>query len=417
MSESLPEVVPHLLPPSATELERQLSLTAERATALPVTLRDEWSPARCPAHMLPWLAWAFGVETWDTSWTDAQKRGAIASSLAVKRMKGTIGAVVASIQGLGLDAKVIEWFNQVPPGPPYTFDLVVTAQQDGFDQEQWETLLSVVNHTKNVRSTLDELRLDVQTVATSYHAAAALMGLDITVEFDVVDTRGPVLLYVTANQEGQLGRIVDDSGYNLPLAYSGVGFDSGDSPYGDSSMYMGLLGDAPMTTTLARSLGTDDFTLEFWVRPQLDAQWCDPDAIYLRLGAANLDGCVTIAREWGTDPHQLKVTLHQGASITVFAPGATTTLPNDSWTHVALVRKAGDGDEVWSLFIAGHRVDTARPNAGTGADLTLAEVFIAGDVPRLDNATSNFAGQLDNVRISAEARYDADFDPVTATLP
>jgi phage tail P2-like protein len=355
--------------------------------------------------MLPWLAWAFGVEAWDTNWTDAQKRGSIASSLAVKRMKGTIGAVVASIQSLGLDAEVIEWFNQVPPGAPYTFDLVVTAEQDGFDQAQWDTLLAVVNHTKNVRSTLDELRLDVQSVATSYHGAAALMGLNITVEFDVVDTRGPVLLYVTANHEGQFGSIVDDSGYDLPLTYSGVGFDSGDSPYGDSSMYMGFLGERPMTTTLARPLGLDDFTLEFWVRPWFDEPRCGTDAVYLQLGASDIPGGVTIAREGSTGPHQLKVTLHQNTSITVFAPGSETTLPNDAWTHVALVGKAGN----WSLFIAGRRVGTASPGAATSH----AEVFIAGD----EHHGSNYAGHLDDVRISAQARYDADFDPLTATRP
>lgn len=121
----------HLLPPSATELLRQLSQSAGRATELQVAIRDAWSPDRCPSHMLPWLAWAVGVEEWDVRWTDAQKRAAIASSLTVKRTKGTIGAVTAAVESLGLGVQVIEWFNQVPAGEPYTFDLVIAADQAG----------------------------------------------------------------------------------------------------------------------------------------------------------------------------------------------------------------------------------------------------------------------------------------------
>ena len=171
----------HLQPPSAPEAQRQLSLAAQRATALPVALRDEWSPARCPAALLPWLAWSFGVEEWDSNWTDAQQRAAIAAALPIKRTKGTIGAVRSAVDSMGLSSQVVEWFNSVPAGDPYTFDLIVTVEQTEFNYAQYLRLRALVDRTKNVRSQLDELRIIVNSPAAAWVGCATLLGHDITV--------------------------------------------------------------------------------------------------------------------------------------------------------------------------------------------------------------------------------------------
>lgn len=171
------------MPPSATALMRELSLAADRATSLPVTLRDEWSPQRCPTQILPWLAWAFGVEEWDAAWTEEQKRAAIAVSLELKRTKGTIGAVQDAVASLGLTAQVQEWFRDVPVRDPYTYRLILTVEQVGFDTEQFRRLLLLINRTKNVRSHLSELAIQVNSRDTLYSGGAALLGLDITVAY------------------------------------------------------------------------------------------------------------------------------------------------------------------------------------------------------------------------------------------
>lgn len=170
-----------LLPANATAAERALSEAVSRISSVPIMAREVWNPDTIPASLLPWLAWAFGVDDWDTAWTDVQKRGAIKASVAVHRKKGTIGAVKTALAGLGFDVQVQEWFNQIPEGDPYTFRLLITADQTGASKNAFEKLFSVVETTKNLRSHLSDAQLIVKTQAGPYVAAAAGVGHNIHV--------------------------------------------------------------------------------------------------------------------------------------------------------------------------------------------------------------------------------------------
>lgn len=172
-----------LLPPNATPLCRALATLGQRLTDLPLPIRSTWSPADCPAQVLPWLAWAFGVEDWDTSWTEDQQRAAVAASLAVHRIKGTVGAVNRAVGALGLQCQVVEWFSQQPMGAPYTYSLVLTVTQQGYTLEQLNRLLSVINRAKSLRSHLDHLQINVVSQCTAYAAATTLTGFELTVKY------------------------------------------------------------------------------------------------------------------------------------------------------------------------------------------------------------------------------------------
>ena len=82
-----------LLPPNATPLEREIDGVSARLDELDVPLRHLWNPARCPLALLPWLAWALGVETWDPDWPEAVKRRFCAEAFEVHREKGTVAAI------------------------------------------------------------------------------------------------------------------------------------------------------------------------------------------------------------------------------------------------------------------------------------------------------------------------------------
>ncbi|MGC0151882.1 phage tail protein I [Chromobacterium vaccinii] len=91
----------HLLPPNRTALEAALA----DALALeldPSALRGLADSARCPAAVLPWLAWERSVEQFDAAKTDEERRALIASSVDVHRHKGTIAAVRQVFRDLGL---------------------------------------------------------------------------------------------------------------------------------------------------------------------------------------------------------------------------------------------------------------------------------------------------------------------------
>ena len=178
---------PDLLPPNTTPLCRELASIGQRITDLPLPIRETWDPASCPIQALPWLAWAFGVEDWDQTWTEAQQRAAVAASLEVHRIKGTVGAVTRAVGALGLQCQVVEWFLMQPMGAPYTYDMVLTVTQQGVSLEQLERLITVVNRAKSVRSHLRNLQLNAVSQCTGYGAATTLTGFEITVGYGVVN--------------------------------------------------------------------------------------------------------------------------------------------------------------------------------------------------------------------------------------
>lgn len=169
-----------LLPLNATPQERAISLAVGRD--VPTPIRGVWNPDTCPADLLPWLAWSFNLDTWDTNWTDEQKRGAIKSAVSVHKRKGTIGALRAALDALGYDIDVIEWFEKTPAGDPYTFRIDLTVDQVGIPSSAaYDKLVEVANATKNLRSHLEGVDIRGLTRATEYIAAACLMGETVNI--------------------------------------------------------------------------------------------------------------------------------------------------------------------------------------------------------------------------------------------
>lgn len=154
-----------------------------RVSAVPVPVRAMWTPADCPAPLLPWMAWAFSVDNWNSTWSDAQKRGTIAASVGVHQHKGTVGAINSAIASLGFSSRLIEWQNQSPVGTPYTFKIELTAGGAGWTLAQLKTLLAVVQSTKNLRSHLDAVNPVIRSTGNLYCGALAKIGHQITVKF------------------------------------------------------------------------------------------------------------------------------------------------------------------------------------------------------------------------------------------
>ncbi len=147
-----------LLPPNATQLERNIEQSATATIEqLPVPIRDLWNPDTCPAHLLPWLAWALDVEQWQSDWPEATRRAAIKASWHVHNKMGTKASVRQALDALGASVTMSEWYET--GGAPHTFDLtawananLAPADKPILDQGLYETLLEVVNETKPARS-------------------------------------------------------------------------------------------------------------------------------------------------------------------------------------------------------------------------------------------------------------------------
>lgn len=141
-----------LLPFNATEFERALEkVIHDRFEAIEVPIRDLWDADRCPVNLLPWLAWANGVDFWDDSWPTHVKRSHIRNAINVHRRKGTAKAVKDTVNSFGAGLVLTEWFEN--GGSPYTFDILMTmGGSTPADAEYQQQIIDAVNVVKNVRS-------------------------------------------------------------------------------------------------------------------------------------------------------------------------------------------------------------------------------------------------------------------------
>lgn len=181
----------NLLPPNATVLERNLAAANSVLGDLPTPLRDLVRPDVCPSNLLPWLAQSLSVDSWDVDWSEIQKRETIKASVGVHRVKGTIGAVRRALASLGIGAQLQEWFNQIPAGAPYTYQLLLNISQVGVDQSALAKMMEVVVASKNLRSHLSAIRINVTSRSELISAGVSSIGHDI-----VVKHNGPANLYL-----------------------------------------------------------------------------------------------------------------------------------------------------------------------------------------------------------------------------
>lgn len=119
----------NLLPPNATELERRLAEVNGAIGDLPVSLRTLIDPDKIPLHLLPWLAWHLGIDTWKDYWPEQIKRARVKAAIPIARKKGTAAAVREVVASFGGNIALREWWQMEPPGQPGTFDLVMTISE------------------------------------------------------------------------------------------------------------------------------------------------------------------------------------------------------------------------------------------------------------------------------------------------
>lgn len=195
-----------LLPCNSSELERAIDVTeAERLKTIPHYVRSTANPGTIPSVLLPWLAWAWRVEVWDSSWSDEQKRAVIAASFEGHRRKGTIGAIRSGLGALGVSLRIVEWFEDTPQGQPYTFRIAADPGDNALDAAFWRSVLAIVERTKNARShmvgvdvrktgqgstfsaagAVFSIRHNIpaapELIGTTYHAAAASYGIRVSI--------------------------------------------------------------------------------------------------------------------------------------------------------------------------------------------------------------------------------------------
>lgn len=163
-----------LLPLNSTPLERALDAAA--AEDLRSALRTLYNPDTCPSHLLYQLAWAWSVDRWDDTWSEATKRSVIRSAFFVHKYKGTVGALRRVVEPFGYLIEIIEWFELAPPGVPGTFALKVGVADEGISEETYLELTRLIDDAKPVSRHLVGLDISLETRVPAYQAVPVFEG-------------------------------------------------------------------------------------------------------------------------------------------------------------------------------------------------------------------------------------------------
>ena len=160
-----------LLPPGSSALERRLAQACSGISDLNVPLRDLWNPWKCPAKFLPYLAWAFSVDSWDESWSDAEKRSVISEAFWLHQRKGTVAAIRRVIEKMGYSMSIAEWWEVADPAG--TFRLEVDVNDIGITTRMLDELTRLIDDAKPVSRHMAQMNIAVK-VRGDIHTGTAL---------------------------------------------------------------------------------------------------------------------------------------------------------------------------------------------------------------------------------------------------
>lgn len=145
-----------LLPPNRTPLQAALA-DSSALNIDPTPLRHTADASRCPAALLPWLAWARSVDGWDEAMAEQPRRELVRQSFAIHKRAGTAGAMRRAMAALGVAVEFKEW-QSMPGAAPYTFGLVAWVNDNPANEsavltpQLYDRLKRLVDQTRNERS-------------------------------------------------------------------------------------------------------------------------------------------------------------------------------------------------------------------------------------------------------------------------
>ena len=175
---------PSLLPRNSTPGEMALEQVTGYGSLLGEPVRPLWNPDTCPAHLLPWLAWALSVDEWDPAWSETTQRSVIRASVGVHRRKGTRAAVEEALGAAGYpDAVIVEDYSAQDHDAEFQHDGSIEHVRGDHWAEYRLTLARPVTiaQADQVRAILAQVaparshlrQLDFQQVAHIHNAAIA----------------------------------------------------------------------------------------------------------------------------------------------------------------------------------------------------------------------------------------------------
>ncbi|MBB3910530.1 phage tail protein I [Sphingomonas desiccabilis] len=215
-------MTPSLLPPNATPLERAAESATARIGDVPFPVEALGDPQRIPLRWLPWLAWGLSVDSWDDDWSEAEKRAAVAGSIALHRIKGTRASVETVLGRFDQLLHLVEWHQAAPRADPHTFEVRLPIAGDGVEPGGRRATAAfaeaIIREVSRVKPAREHFRL-VQTLglegAIGIQGVARLTGAvrqDMAANFDT----SPAWAAYLQTEDGE--PLQEDSGAFLDTA-------------------------------------------------------------------------------------------------------------------------------------------------------------------------------------------------------
>lgn len=197
-------------------------------------------------------------------------------------------------------------------------------------------------------------------------------------------------LYLSGN-----GGTISDYAMNYSPVVTATNLSTSIVKNGKASIQFGATSviDIPAENLLLNS----QLTIEFWMRAAADST--QQVAFHLGDGTSQTNG-IEIGK---STTNRLYL-----ASATTTIGGAASSLPNNTWFHVAVVKNGTS----WTVYQDGVQVDTSTTLNGTITG-TASKIKLGG---RYGTTTVKFNGYIDDLRVTTAARYTANFTPPTNLL-
>ncbi|WP_142636953.1 phage tail protein I [Sphingomonas sp. IC081] len=193
-----------LLPHNAKADERAMEQAMQARIDLSNigTLKD---PLACTASVLPFLASELAVSHWDTAWSEAEKRQAVADATAFHKIKGTRAAVEEVLARHHGALDVVVWHEANPRRSPFTFEVRAPAAAipaSFLTQDRAEAIIRDVAAAKSLRDHFDFVQ-NVGLTSGMFVAAGGKSGTALRADYAAArdDSRDWSILLQTEDGE------------------------------------------------------------------------------------------------------------------------------------------------------------------------------------------------------------------------
>ncbi|HDX8784401.1 TPA: phage tail protein I [Klebsiella michiganensis] len=168
-----------LMATGSSVLEQRAAAACAVISDLSVPLRDLWNPDKCPVKFLPYLAWAFSVDSWDENWSEAEKRHVISEAFWFHQRKGTVAAIRRVVETMGYVMSIEEWWQLADPAG--TFRLEVDVNDIGITSRILDELTRLIDDAKPVSRHMSRFSISARIQGKVYIGASLHAGEIVTV--------------------------------------------------------------------------------------------------------------------------------------------------------------------------------------------------------------------------------------------